>query len=163
LYRDGVPGRGTGGTVCCLARRAQRRRTDRHRNDARASRGDGHAAARERTRARQFVLLPSAGAPAGVLLLVEDGTIRRVEVANPAVRTTDAFRVGDPRAKIRQFYGSRARVSPGKYDPDDQTLTIEPPAGGNPKFRLVFALRKGIVQTIYAGALPQVAYVEGCS
>jgi hypothetical protein len=75
----------------------------------------------------------------------------------------DDFRVGDPLANIRQFYGSRARVRPGKYDPHDQTLTIEPPAGGDPKFRLIFALRKGIVQTIYAGALPQVAYVQGCS
>ena len=99
----------------------------------------------------------------GVVLLVENGTIRRVEVVNPAVRTTDGFRVGDQPGKIRQFYGSRARVSPGKYDPHDQTLTIEPSAGGDPKFRLIFALRKGIVQTICAGALPQVAYVEGCS
>jgi hypothetical protein len=117
LYRDGVPGRGTRGAVCCFARRAQRRRTDRRRNAPAQAAATGtllHASAPARG-SSCYYLRPAA--PAGVLLLVEDGTIRRVEVVNPAVRTTDGFRVGDPPAKIRQFYGSRARVSPGKYDP----------------------------------------------
>jgi hypothetical protein len=108
-----------------------------------------------------FYLRPTT--PAGLSLLVEDGTVRRAEVASPKLVTTDGFRVGDSLAKIKAFYGPRAHLSPGKYDSHAQTVTIDPKGNADAKFRFVFALRDGVVQTVYAGALPQVAYVEGCS
>jgi hypothetical protein len=108
-----------------------------------------------------FYLRPTA--PAGLAFLVEAGTLRRAEIVNSAIATTDGFRVGDPLAKLQAAYGTRAHLSPGKYDPASQTLTIDPKSPADAAFRLMFVLRGGIVRTIFAGALPQVAYVEGCS
>jgi hypothetical protein len=76
--------------------------------------------------------------------------------------TTDGFRIGDSLAKLQAFYGRRAKLSPGKYDPASQTLTVEPKSTADAPFRVVFVLNAGIVRAIHAGALPQVAYVEGC-
>ncbi len=99
----------------------------------------------------------------GLSFMVEHGTIRRAEVVTSAMRTTDGFRVGDPVAKIEAFYGRRARLAPDKYDPDAQTITILPKGSADAKYRMVFKVQGGTVQAIFAGALPQVAYVERCS
>lgn len=95
--------------------------------------------------------------------MVEAGTIRRAEVTTGAVYTTDGFRVGDPVSKIETFYGARASAAPDKYDPHAQTVTIAPKSGAESKYRMVFNVKGATVQSIFAGALPQVQYVEGCS
>ncbi len=108
-----------------------------------------------------FYLRPST--PSGLSLMVEHGTIRRAEVTTSAIRTTDGFRVGDPRLNIERFYGQRARLAPAKYDPKAQTITVLPKGSADAKYRMVFYVKNGTVQAIFSGALPQVAYVEGCS
>lgn len=101
--------------------------------------------------------------PSGLRFMVENGTIRRAEIFNPALRTTDGLAVGDPVAKIASAYGPRAHISADKYDPSTQTATIAPKGGADAKYRIIFKLKGGVVQAIIAGALPQVEYVEGCS
>lgn len=101
--------------------------------------------------------------PNGLSFMVEDGTIRRAEVTTPTISTSEGFRVGDPIAKVKNFFGQRAQVAPDKYDPQAQTVTIAPKGGADAKYRMVFKVKNATVQAIYAGALPQVEYVEGCS
>jgi hypothetical protein len=108
-----------------------------------------------------FYLRPAA--LKGLAFLVEAGTIRRSEVRARAYATVDGLRVGDSLAKIRAVYGSRAKAAPAKYAPDGQTVTLAPRGTGEAKYRTVFALRNGVVTAIFAGALPQVLYVEGCA
>ncbi len=124
------------------------------------------------TRTRLVAMKPARGSTcfylrtstvSGVLLMVEHGTIRRAEVKTRGLRTTDGFQVGDARAKIEAFYGSRARAVPEKYDLSAQRITILPKGPADAKFRMAFIVRGGTVQAIIAGALPQVTYVEGCS
>lgn len=101
--------------------------------------------------------------PRGLSFLVEHGTIRRAEVVTSTIVTTDGFRVGDPSLKIETFYGQRVHRAPDKYDPKSRTITIGPKGSADAKYRMVFKVKNGTVQAIFAGALPQVAYVEGCS
>ncbi len=101
--------------------------------------------------------------PSGLRFMVENGTIRRAEIFNPALRTTEGLAVGDAVAKIVSTYGTRAQIAPDKYDPSTQTATIAPKGGADAKYRIIFKLKGGVVQAIIAGALPQVEYVEGCS
>ncbi|MGQ0569073.1 MAG: hypothetical protein ACT4P5_06005 [Armatimonadota bacterium] len=108
-----------------------------------------------------FYLRPPT--PSGLSFMVEHGTIRRAEVATSTIRTADGFLVGDSALRIETFYGQRARLAPDKYDPKAQTITILPKGSTDAKYRMVFKVKGGTVQAIIAGALPQVAYVEGCS
>jgi hypothetical protein len=95
--------------------------------------------------------------------MVENGTIRRAEVVTRAIATVHGFRVGDPSAKVEAFYGRMAQRAPDKYDPAARTITIGPTGIGGATLRTVFKVKNGAVFAIFAGALPQVAYVEGCS
>ncbi len=108
-----------------------------------------------------FYLRPPA--PDGLSFLVEHGTIRRADIVTSTIRTIHGFRVGDLALKINTFYGKRARPAPDKYDPHVQMITIAPQGVADAKYRMVFRVKSGTVQAIIAGALPQVAYVEGCS
>jgi hypothetical protein len=99
----------------------------------------------------------------GLRFMVEDGTLRRAEVSTSAVRTTDGFQVGDSASKVMTFYGSRASQAPDKYDPKAQTITVLPKGDADAKYRMIFNIKGGTVQSIFAGVLPQVQYVEGCS
>jgi hypothetical protein len=100
---------------------------------------------------------------AGLAFLVEDGTIRRAEMTTSALATTDGFRVGDPMPKVIAFYGHRAQIAPDKYDPAAQTIAISAKPGADPRFRMLFKARAGVVRAIFAGVAPQIDYVEGCS
>lgn len=101
--------------------------------------------------------------PSGLSFMVENGTIRRAELVNQAIPTTDGFRVGDAVSKIETFYGRRAHRAPDKYDPNVQTVTVGPNGSADSKYRIVFKVRSGTVNAIFAGVLPQIEYVEGCS
>jgi hypothetical protein len=83
-------------------------------------------------------------------------------VLSPAAGRTGRRRLFG-RGWVQTFYGSRAHLAAGKYDPALRTLTVDPKDDAGQKYRVIFVLRNDVVQTIYAGALPQVAYVEGCS
>ena len=108
-----------------------------------------------------YYLLPSSAH--GLRLMVEDGNIRRAELTQNSIATTDGFKVGDSATKLTTFYGSRAVASPDKYDPHAQTIAIAPKAGAGAGHRLTYKVEGGTVSAIVAGLQPQVDYVEGCS
>ncbi len=99
----------------------------------------------------------------GLTFMVENGSVRRAEVTRKTIASVDALRVGDSRAKLLTFYGKRARLSPDKYDPKTETAVIEPSNSADAKYRMIYSVKNGAVHAIFAGLLPQIAYVEGCS
>jgi hypothetical protein len=108
---------------------------------------------------RYLTVAPSLG----LRFLVENGTLRRAEVSDERLATTTGIRVGDAVTRIAANYAGRITESPDKYDAAVRTLTIGPSGAADAKYRLVFKVRNGRIQSIMAGALPQVEYVEGCS
>jgi hypothetical protein len=102
------------------------------------------------------------GLPEGVMVMVENGIVVRVDVDTNAVPTADGARVGDSVARIRSIYGSRVSSAPNKYtaEPD---LTIRAADPADSAYEMIFETLKGKVVRYRGGQRPQVRYVEGCS
>lgn len=61
--------------------------------------------------------LRPAGGPAGVKVMVNEGTVARVEVDSGTVRTAEGAGIGDPAARVRELYAGRVAEAPHKYVP----------------------------------------------
>ena len=100
--------------------------------------------------------------PEGILLMVIDDTVARVEIDSAGIRTTEGAQVGDSESRVLELYGARARIEPHKYTyPDGHYVVVTPP--GDTLHRLIFETLKGRVTTYRAGRVPAVQLVEGCS
>lgn len=100
--------------------------------------------------------------PEGILLMVIDDTIARVEIDSAGIRTTEGAQVGDSESRVLELYGARARIEPHKYTyPDGHYVVVTPP--GDTLHRIIFETFKGLVTTYRAGRVPAVQLVEGCS
>ena len=103
-------------------------------------------------------LQPSPG-PEGLMFMVFDGRIARVDVITPDIPTAEGVRVGDSEARVREVYGpDRVVTSPHEYI-DGSYLTVAPDAN----HRLVFETDGSRVTRFRGGRLPEVEWVEGCS
>lgn len=100
--------------------------------------------------------------PAGVLVMVEDGIVVRVDVRTPELPTAGGTRVGDSEASVRAKYGQRVSVSPHKYT-DGHYLTLRSASPGDTIHRIIFETDTSKIPSYRAGQMPQVGYVEGCS
>ena len=99
--------------------------------------------------------------PEGILLMVIDDTVARVEVDSAGIRTTEGAQVGDSESRVLELYGARARIEPHKYTyPDGHYVVVTPP--GDTLHRIIFETLKGRVTTYRAGRVPAVQLVEGC-
>jgi uncharacterized membrane protein len=94
----------------------------------------------------------------GVMLMVVQGVIARVDVTGGDVATDEGVRVGDNKESVREFYAGRVTASPHKYT-DGEYLTIAPDA----RHRIVFEVDQHQVTRYRGGRLPEVEWVEGCS
>ena len=100
--------------------------------------------------------------PEGILLMVIDDTVARVEIDSAGIRTTEGAQVGDSESRVLELYGARARIEPHKYTyPDGHYVVVTPP--GDTLHRIIFETLKGRVTTYRAGRVPAVQLVEGCS
>jgi uncharacterized membrane protein len=95
---------------------------------------------------------------AGVMFMVVNGAIARVDVSAGDVATEEGVRVGDSSESVRELYAGRVTASPHKYT-DGQYLTIAPDA----QHRIVFEIERQQVTRYRGGRLPEVEWVEGCS
>ena len=95
--------------------------------------------------------------PAGVLVMLVDGTVTRIDVIDSATPTAAGARVGDSEARVKELYPA-ARVQPHKYT-DGHYLVVDTA----PERRLIFETDGMKVTRFRAGALPSVDWVEGCS
>lgn len=94
----------------------------------------------------------------GILIMMVDGVVKRVDVTNAATATSLGARVGDSEAQVKKLYPS-LRVEPHKYVSGGHYLVVD---GGGQR-RLVFETDGKNVTRYRAGASPQVDWVEGCS
>jgi hypothetical protein len=100
--------------------------------------------------------------PEGVLLMVIDDTVARVEVDTAGIRTTEGAQVGDSESRVLELYGARARIEPHKYTyPEGHYVVVTPP--GDTLHRIIFETLRGQVTRYRAGRVPAVQLVEGCS
>ena len=97
-------------------------------------------------------------APDGLMFMVVDGRVARVDVTAPGVPTDSGIAVGDTEERVREVYGERVTSSPHKYT-DGRYLTVAPDAG----HRLVFETDGQHVTRYRGGRTPEVEWVEGCS
>ena len=102
------------------------------------------------------------GGPDGVLIMVEQSTIARVDVRSGTMATEAGARIGDSGDRIRHLYEGRVTVTTHKYS-DGQYFTVTPISAADNAFRLIFEVEGGRVTRYRSGKLPQVEYVEGCS
>jgi hypothetical protein len=97
-----------------------------------------------------------------IQFMVSSGTVARIDIDNPEVRTDLGARIGDSEAFLKKIYGTRLKVerhfysgSEGKY------LTVFFFSDGRRAIR--FETFRGHVTRYYAGRLEEVQRVEGCS
>jgi hypothetical protein len=109
----------------------------------------------------QCELFAPAGAPDGMLVMIENDKLTRITLRAPsALKTARGFTIGDPAAAIKKAYGAAATVTPHKYDaaPAEYiTVWTQPDSRG-----IVYEIgTDGKVKQIHAGG-PSIQYVEGC-
>jgi hypothetical protein len=104
--------------------------------------------------------MPAHGLPSGVSVMVEAGTIARVDVDTNVVATAEGAHIGDSEDRILQLYRGRVVTTPHKYT-DGHYLTVRS-AGADSLYGIVFETDHGRVTLYHAGRFPPVAYVEGC-
>jgi hypothetical protein len=101
------------------------------------------------------------GAPAGVLVMVSEGRIGRIDVTTTGVTTDAGAKIGDSEAAVQSMYPG-AVVTPHKYS-DGHYLTVAPANASDTLHRLVFETEHGKVTRMRGGVVPAVEYAEGCS
>ena len=108
-----------------------------------------------------------AGAPEGLLVMVEDGVLTSIHLGrNTAVRTDRGLAIDDTAMAVKQAYGTAAEVSPHKYvDAPAEYITVWTTAdhdGASARGLRYEIGDDGRVQGIAVGG-PSIQYVEGCA
>ena len=99
--------------------------------------------------------------PSGVRVMIDGGTIARVDVDSASVVTEAGARVGDSEERIRSLYAGRVTVSPHKYT-QGHYLTVTPANPADSGYRIVFETDSGRVVRFRSGRRPPVEFVERC-
>lgn len=104
-----------------------------------------------------------SGAESGLLLMVVDGRVARVELRDSSTSTAAGARIGDSEARVKALYPGRVRVEPHKYT-DGHYLIVPRGAGADSLYRLVFETdAKGRVTLLRGGRYPEIQWIEGCA
>lgn len=98
------------------------------------------------------------GAPEGVLFMIEEGTLARIDVVEGATPTEAGDRIGDAEMDVLARHPG-ARVQPHKYT---QGHYLVVPSADSTR-ALVFETDGTRVERFRAGRRPAVEYVEGCA
>lgn len=97
----------------------------------------------------------------GLWFMISGDRVVRVEVNAPGITTRSGLGVGDSEARVKEALGASVEVTPHKYvAPDGNYLTIWT---RDRKAAVRFETLQGKVTSFYAGRVPEVEYVEGCS
>ena len=99
-------------------------------------------------------------APEGIVFLVYEGTIERVDINSGPVTTRSGVGVGSPETMVTDLFGDsierQVRVD-GTVD-----LVFVPSDPGDLNFRVVFNVSEGEVRAYKSGRFPQVMLDTGC-
>ena len=97
----------------------------------------------------------------GLWFMVANDRVVRIEVTEPGITTRSGLGVGDSEARVKRALGASVEVTPHKYvAPDGNYLTIW---SADRRAAVRFETLNGKVSSFYAGQVPQVTFVEGCS
>lgn len=107
-----------------------------------------------------YLVWPSA--PAGVLVMFDQGRVARIDIDSVGVRTEAGAQVGDSEAHIDSVYAGRVTTMPHKYTAGHYKV-VTPMHAADSTYRLIFETDSGKVTRYRVGRRPQVEYVEGCS
>lgn len=103
-----------------------------------------------------------AGEPDGVFFMVTNGRIARVEIETDDIITVSGAKIPDPEESVQALYGGNLQVSRLPNSTDDRFLTFVPNSKADSNLRLKFVTKRGRVDSMWAGKLPEVNYIEGC-
>lgn len=96
----------------------------------------------------------------GLWLMISKDRVVRIEVNAPGITTRSGLGVGDSETRVKELFPS-VEVTPHKYvAPDGSYLTVWT---RDHKAAVRFETLQGKVTSFYAGQVPQVEYIEGCS
>lgn len=96
----------------------------------------------------------------GLWFMVSNDVVVRVEVNAPGIQTRSGAAVGDPEERLKELF-PQAEVTPHKYvAPEGNYLTVW---SASHEAAVRFETYQGKVTSFYAGRVPEVEYVEGCS
>ena len=99
-------------------------------------------------------------APEGIVFLVHEGTIERVDINSGPITTRSGVGVGSPESMVTDLFGDsiqrEVRVD-GTVD-----LVFVPSDPGDRNYRVVFNIAEGAVRAYKSGRLPQVMLDTGC-
>ncbi|MYG99213.1 MAG: hypothetical protein F4011_02225 [Acidimicrobiaceae bacterium] len=99
-------------------------------------------------------------APEGIVFLVHQGTIERVDINGGPITTRSGVGVGSPETMVTDLFGDsierQVRVD-GTVD-----LVFVPSDPGDRNYRVVFNVSEGAVRAFKSGRLPQVMLDTGC-
>ena len=96
----------------------------------------------------------------GVIFMVTEGRISRVDVLSPGYATLSGARIGDTEARLQELYGEHAKFAPHKYlGAAGNYVTITSRDG---RYAVQFETKHGRVFRFRAGKFPEVALTEGC-
>lgn len=102
------------------------------------------------------------GGPAGLLVMVIENRIARVDATEAGITSDKGAKIGDTEDQVKSLYGDRVTVSPHKYT-DGHYLTVRAADASDTVHAIVFETDKGVVTRFRGGAKPGVQFVEGCS
>ena len=99
-------------------------------------------------------------APEGIVFLVHEGTIERVDINSGPITTRSGVGVGSPESMVTQKFDDsierQVRID-GTVD-----LVFVPQDPGDRDYRVVFNVSEGAVRALKSGRLPQVMLDTGC-
>jgi hypothetical protein len=98
----------------------------------------------------------------GLMVMLSQGRVVRFDVGAPGIRTRSGLGIGDSEAHVLDVLRAQSvEVTPHKYvAPDGNYLTVW---SSDRRAAVRFETLNGKVTSFYAGQVPQVTYVEGCS
>jgi hypothetical protein len=103
------------------------------------------------------------GQPNDVWIMVNNGTISRIDINNPQITTRSGAKIGDTEARIKSLYPGQIQVTPHKYVEKGHYLTFVPKDDADKNYRVIFETDGSRVTRYRSGKLPEVEWVEGCS
>lgn len=96
----------------------------------------------------------------GLWFMISNDHVARIEVIAAGITTRSGLGIGDSEDRLKELLPG-AEVTPHKYlAPDGDYLTVWT---SDRKAAVRFETLQGKVTSFYAGRVPEVEYVEGCS
>ena len=107
-----------------------------------------------------YFVVPKNG-PRGLLFMIVDGRIARIDVEGDEVSTTRGVRVGDSELTAKLMYLWKLEVESHQYNDEGHYMTYTS-QGKNGDRYMVFETDGKVVESFRAGRRPEVRYVEHC-